>query len=571
MGQRRRAQATFCRPAWTLPEHSYINTQTARVKSKLVLFATVGGNKQQIMYRYCVDNAVTYTSEDFALFRESPFAAWMERLTLENPDHGIPPDVGSQPPGNPIQRQDDLADTLQAEEKNVCLVDWDDEEPARRSATLQAMRSRVDFIVNGQLALGPLSGSANLLMRTSGYSELGNYLYIPCDTQDKTTLDSAFRLCFLADLLHSLQGQLPPQMLIIRGGTDLVPLQTEDHIYHYRAVKHRFMETMRSFRKHRMPDPVDSSHFGRWSDCANEVMKQRAIRGADEQPLPVREIDHPLPRLAEAGAQAVQAELPGQLHTGGAAAGMRPGLQVSGTLADQARLLHAQTADSGLASSGGAAHSAATPSARTTRASSGAEAALENLEFIGSGFRAPTIGGFQTPPPEHFPAADEATARDRAAPEAPAVAQSESRAVAQGEPPPVAQKESPATSAEPKLVPDTASIASDGGPPGKMSPAIVDSSGSKPHPLDSSGCFAGDAPVVDRDEIAPMPIPLAGLTTDSGEFEVDCIDDSDYGLPGEPQSFAPAETEQPAAKCTEIPVTTRPFSSSLNTAGEFDE
>ena len=50
------------------------------------------------MYRYSVDNAVTYTPDDFVLFRESPFACWMERLTLENPDHGIPPDLKSLSP-----------------------------------------------------------------------------------------------------------------------------------------------------------------------------------------------------------------------------------------------------------------------------------------------------------------------------------------------------------------------------------------------------------------------------------------------------------------------------------------
>ena len=230
------------------------------------------------MYRYSVDNAVTYTSEDFVLFRESPFACWMERLSLENPDHGIPPDVGSLPPRDTIEPQDDMADTLRSEGKDVRLIDWDMEEGERRNATLEAMRKGADFIVNGQLALGPLSGAANLLVRTSGYSELGDYLYIPCSTQARASQHIEFRLCFLADLLHSLQGQLPPQMLVIRGGDDLVPLKTEGHIYHYRAVKQRFMETMRSFRKHRMPDPAESAHFGRWSDCAHEVLKQRLLR-----------------------------------------------------------------------------------------------------------------------------------------------------------------------------------------------------------------------------------------------------------------------------------------------------
>jgi hypothetical protein len=230
------------------------------------------------MYRYTVDNAITYSSEDLVLFRASPFACWMERLTLENPDHGIPPDLDSSTPISPMERQDEIADTLRAEGRRVRLIPWQEVEPARRKATLEAMREGVDFIVNGQLALGPLASPVNLLMRTSGYSELGDFLYIPCDTQVATTGDSTFRLCFLADLLHSLQGQLPPQMLDIRGGVDLVPLPTEEHIYHYRAVKQRFMAAMRDYRKHRMPDPAESAHFGRWSECAREVLKQRLLR-----------------------------------------------------------------------------------------------------------------------------------------------------------------------------------------------------------------------------------------------------------------------------------------------------
>lgn len=251
------------------------------------------------MYRYSVDSTITYTSEDLVLFKESPFAAWMERLTLENPGHGILPDAGSTPPGNNMLRQDDVAAMLRSEGRKVVLVDWEESEPLRRSATLAAMREGVDFIVNGQLAVGPLAGSSNLLMKTSGYSELGDYLYVPCDTQGKTNLHSAFRLCFLADLLHSLQGVLPPRMLIIRGGADLLPLQTEDHIYHYRAVKQRFMEAQRNFRKHRMPDPSLSAHFGRWSDCANEVLKQRALHpDSAAEPAP-EEVSQPAPELAE--------------------------------------------------------------------------------------------------------------------------------------------------------------------------------------------------------------------------------------------------------------------------------
>lgn len=307
------------------------------------------------MYRYRIDNAVTYTPEDFALFRESPFACWMERLTLDNPDHGISPDTGSEPPlRDSAERQDDLADTLGAEGKDVRLIPWDEDEPGRRDATLEAMRGGADFVVNGQLAQGPLSGAANLLVRTSGYSQLGDFLYVPCDMQSGDTRHSAFRLCFLADLLYGLQGQLPPQILIVSDGDDLVPLQTDDYIHHYRAVKKRFLAAMQRFRKHRMPDPAESSHFGRWTDCAHEVLKQRLLREDSEAAETVAvEYAEPLRKVASVAgslgatpydlddARPAAASGPGVTATAAthAGAGQQPGARPDLTLVEQARIL----------------------------------------------------------------------------------------------------------------------------------------------------------------------------------------------------------------------------------------
>ncbi|MCB1848912.1 MAG: hypothetical protein KDI04_16480 [Halieaceae bacterium] len=385
------------------------------------------------MYRYSVDNAITYTSEDFVLFREAPFACWMERLTLENPDHGIPPDLGSAAPRSSMERQDDLAETLRAEGKNVAHISWDKDEATRRSATLEAMRSGADYIVDGQLALGPLSGPANLLVRTSGYSELGDYLYTPCDTQARSRLHSAFRLCFLADLLHSLQGQLPPQMLLIRDGEDVQSLATEDHIYHYRAVKQRFMEAMRNFRKHRMPDPAESSHFGRWSDCAHEVLKQRLQR-QEEQGLQQQEAP------GEVAAEGMLVEPLQQAAAGGAAVAppqRAPSPVVAAdtttayTLAEQAQRLQPGTYKPGpgyfrlrqlkvggagpskpgsaLAARSGLKESPeVVPAAETPRHNRRAsDKALQNLEFIGSSQFAPLLdagpGPEAAPPPGSAP------------------------------------------------------------------------------------------------------------------------------------------------------------------------
>jgi hypothetical protein len=257
------------------------------------------------MYRYIVDDVITYTPDDLVLFRESPFAVWMERLTLESPEHGIPPDLDSIANYHQSPKPDPgIVATLRVEGRNVILIDARKEEPARRAATLEAMRAGANFIVSGQLAAGNLSSVVDLLMRTSGFSDLGDFLYIPCDTRADKSLQSAFRLCFAADLLATVQGQLPPQMLIIRDGAEVIPLQTEDNIYYYRAVQKRFTAAMNEFRKHCMPDPGESAHFGRWAECASEVLKQRALmelrREEQQQAEPPQDTEQQEERAVEA-------------------------------------------------------------------------------------------------------------------------------------------------------------------------------------------------------------------------------------------------------------------------------
>lgn len=296
------------------------------------------------MYHYNIDNAVIYTPDDLALFRESPFAAWMERLTLENPEHGIPADLDTAAPADLPESQAGIAETLRAEGRQVAEIDREEDEAERRAATIAAMRDGADFIVDGQLAVDNLSGRVNLLMRTSGYSDLGDFLYVPCETEAGDRARIAFRLAFSADLLHSLQGTLPPQMLIIRQDADVVSLQTEDHIFYYRAVLQRFMHAMETFRKHRMPDPAESCHFGRWSECASEVLKQRARREQLEPETPVEEeqaeeelMEMPPLMVAAGAAQPAVDAVPGDMPDAVRADGGARAPEQGHTLAEQAQ------------------------------------------------------------------------------------------------------------------------------------------------------------------------------------------------------------------------------------------
>ncbi len=325
------------------------------------------------MYHNNVDQHIVYSAEDLVLFRESPFACWMERLTLENPSHGIPVDVQphSFDAGEVVENA--LAQSLRLEGKDVIVIDSDTDESMRRTATLAAMRHGVNYIVNGQLAVGPLSDSAELLMRTPGFSELGNYLYIPCETEVSTVQNSAFRLCFLADLLHSLQGQLPPQVLVLRDDSDVLPLRSEDYIFHYRAVKQRFMASQNAFRKHRMPDPVESAHFGRWSDCANELLKQRALGQAPKHDFEYEQEHDPEPQQEEIQQQEQVVQQLSAVASGASSKyDMDTNSQRAGTLVEQARMLE--------------------PSSSPDNVREHSTDSLQNLEFIGSSQYPPSIG-----------------------------------------------------------------------------------------------------------------------------------------------------------------------------------
>ncbi|MDX1734287.1 MAG: hypothetical protein R3228_07965 [Halioglobus sp.] len=259
------------------------------------------------MYRYSANNEITFTPDDMVLYRESPFASWMERLTLENPDHGIAPDqpatqvrahgiaaiagaheqsLGWEEFVNGVaERPEPVAAThfdfthlLRASGKDVVAIARHAGEADRRSATMAAMRSGAEYIAHGQLALGQLACRVDLLIRSQGISELGAYCYLPCATGDVSGAHTTLRLCFAADLLQGLQGVLPDQLVVMRAGAELQCLPAVEHIERFRDLKYDFMQAQLAFRKHRMPDPAQSSHFGRWSRCAQEVQAQRAAR-----------------------------------------------------------------------------------------------------------------------------------------------------------------------------------------------------------------------------------------------------------------------------------------------------
>ena len=119
-----------------------------------------------------------------------------------------------------------------------------------------------------------------------------------------------------------------------------------------------------------MPNPVDSAHFGRWSGCANELLKQRAL-GQPELPefLLQHDISEEVSVAAQLCSLASAYDLDAEAGQGDSGAhDVSVARHSAGTLAEQARQLNSE-----------AAGRLATDS-------------LQNLKFIGSSTSPPANG-----------------------------------------------------------------------------------------------------------------------------------------------------------------------------------
>ena len=137
-----------------------------------------------------LDDTLVFSPSDLIVFMASPFASWMERLTLEHPDHGIESDCRDpllQTLANRgMQHERAYLDQLTAQGLDMVVID-DPDPQAAEAATSAAMQAGADVIY--QARLGRLDtdhgfiGIADFLRKRPGTSRLGDYHYEPWDTK----------------------------------------------------------------------------------------------------------------------------------------------------------------------------------------------------------------------------------------------------------------------------------------------------------------------------------------------------------------------------------------------------
>ncbi len=224
---------------------------------------------------------LVYSPSDLIRFLESPYASFMERLRLEDPERYVRDEVDAQlglVAAKGDEHEDRYAKALVAEGRDLCEIDDDAEADVDAVAnTRAALVAGREFVYQGVLELPPFRGKADFLVRLDERAADGSFLYEVHDAKlaAKPKPYYLVQLCCYAEMLEAMQGTRPERVAVILGTGETRSFRTEDFRYHYLAVKAAFLEQMAAFRPDAEPPlPDPRADHKPWQSRADAYLEQ---------------------------------------------------------------------------------------------------------------------------------------------------------------------------------------------------------------------------------------------------------------------------------------------------------
>ncbi len=223
---------------------------------------------------------VIYSPTDLIRYLASPFASWLDRYYLENPD-AIAPDKQT-------EEEELLSRTGDKHEQSVLggyKASTSVIEIAKgnfataHAATLAAIKDKAPIIYQAALQDGIFAGYADFLeLDTSGK-------YQVWDTKLALSPKPYYpiQLCCYSEMLAATTGQeMPERIGVILGNGDRVEFRVEDFIHYYRHIKNSFiaMQTAFSGNMDDCPEPLPRAEHGRWSSYAEKLLPRQRPPGS---------------------------------------------------------------------------------------------------------------------------------------------------------------------------------------------------------------------------------------------------------------------------------------------------
>lgn len=221
-----------------------------------------------------------FSPSDLTRFMESPFASWMDRLSIERPDQTPPKD-----PANPLMvalakkgyaHEDALEEEFKASGLSVITVEGTTEDDQYHN-TLSAMQAGIDVIVQARLLRDPFAGFSDLLVKVPGKSLLGDFHYEVWDIKLANKVKPTFvmQLCCYTEMLEAMQGVRSALITVVLGNGKKERLSTQDYYYYYQALKASFITYQEYFDPLQTPDPADSNSWSDWSHYAEQRLLEK--------------------------------------------------------------------------------------------------------------------------------------------------------------------------------------------------------------------------------------------------------------------------------------------------------
>lgn len=218
---------------------------------------------------------VVYSPSDLVRYFTSPFASWMDRFYLENPEVFVPDDD--------TEDQCLIAETGIQHELNV-LNQLKASDPGLREITkfhfasalkdtLVAIQSKASIVFQAALKHECFEGYADFLMLDKD----GQYQVWDTKLARSPKPYYAIQLCCYSEMLAAVTcNGLPEKFGIILGSHERIEFRTEDFIHYYRRLKAGFLEMQRSFTGEldTRPEPLPRADHGRWTSHAEAFFKE---------------------------------------------------------------------------------------------------------------------------------------------------------------------------------------------------------------------------------------------------------------------------------------------------------
>jgi uncharacterized protein len=222
------------------------------------------------------ESKIVYSPSDVITFVKSPFASWMDRQYLENPESLTPDEDDAMLTvlarrGNEHEHR--YLTALKDEGHNVCEVHHDDQNPQAR--TIEAINQGTEVIFQARLAGNGFAGWADFLFKQENPD--GSHTYEIWDTKLAKSPKPYFiiQLCCYAEMYEAMTGRSVEFIGVVLGAGEKVKYRLDDFKYYYRGVSQRFMEMMETWPSSGAPAPEPSGDHGRWNNYAKQWLLDR--------------------------------------------------------------------------------------------------------------------------------------------------------------------------------------------------------------------------------------------------------------------------------------------------------